>query len=76
MSVFTLPNAEQEALDNVVDEEDGIGFCVSLVDPERPNARSIVDCGVLIALDRLAVFSLGDQELDVTLDLMSGNLLL
>lgn len=76
MSAFTLPNAEQEALDNVVDEEDGIGLCVPLVDPERLNARSIVDGGVLIALDRLAVFSSEDQGLDVTLDLMSGNLLL
>jgi hypothetical protein len=49
---------------------------VAVVDLERSDAGRIINGGVLVALDRLAVFSLKGQELDVDLDLMARNLLL
>jgi hypothetical protein len=72
-----FPDAEREALDDLVDEQDGIGgLGVPVVDLESHDAGGIVDGGVLIALDRLPVFSSEDQKLDVDLDLMAWNLLL
>lgn len=59
-----LPDAEREALDDVVDEQNGIGLGVPVVDLQRPDAGGIVDGAVLIAFDRLAVFSSKDKELD------------
>jgi hypothetical protein len=49
---------------------------VPAVDLEGPDARSIVDGGVLIALDWLSVFFPENQELDVSLDLVTRHLLL
>ncbi len=71
-----LPDAEREALEDVVDEQNGIGLCMPVVDLEGPYARGVINGGVLIAFDWLPVFSSEDQELDVNLDLMARNLLL
>jgi hypothetical protein len=71
-----LPDAEREALDDVVEEIDGVGLGVPAVDLEGPGGRSVVDGGVLVAFDRLSVFFPEDQELDVNLYLMARNLLL
>jgi len=71
-----LSDAEWEALDDVINEGDGIGLGVPAVDLESPDAGSIIDCGILITLDRLAVFALERQELDIDLDLVTWNLLL
>ena len=60
---------------DVVDEGDRIGLGVPVVDLERPDAGRIINGGVLVALDRLAVFSLKDQKLHVDLDLVPGDLL-
>jgi hypothetical protein len=49
---------------------------VPAVDLEGPDARSIVDGGVLIALDWLSVFFPENHELDVSLDLVTRHLLL
>lgn len=62
-----FPDAEREALDDVVDQQGGIGLGVPAVNLESPSARGIVDGGVLIALDRLSVSFWKDQELDVDL---------
>ena len=71
-----LADTECEALDDVVEEIDGVGLGVPAVDLESPYARGVVDSGILIAFDRLRVFSWKDQELDVNLDLVTRHLLL
>ena len=70
-----LANPEGESGNDVVDEGDRIGLGVLVVDLERSDAGVIINGGVLVALDRFAVFSLKGQELDVDLDLVTGNLL-
>jgi hypothetical protein len=57
-----LADPEGEPGNDVVDEGDRIGLGVPVVDLERPDAGRIVNGGVLVALDRLAVFSLKDQK--------------
>jgi hypothetical protein len=52
-----LADTEWEALDDVVEEVDGIGLCVPAVDLQRPDAGGVVDGGVLIAFYRLPVFT-------------------
>ena len=47
-----------------------------LVDLQSPNAGCVIDCGVLVALDHAATFSLEDEELDVDLDMMTRDLFL
>lgn len=69
-----LSDAEGKASDDVVDEGDGVGLVVPVVDLEGPDAGGIVNGSVLVTFDRLPVFSLKDQELDVNLDLVAGNL--
>ena len=71
-----LADPEGEPGNDVVDEGDRIGLGVPVVDLERPDAGRIINGGVLVALDRLAVFSLKDQKLHVDLDLVPGDLLL
>lgn len=71
-----LAETEWEALDDVVEEVDGICLGVPAVDLKGPDAGGVIDGGVLIAFDRLSVFSPEDQELDVNLDLVTRNLLL
>ena len=70
-----LADPEGEPDNDVVDEGDRIGLGVPVVDLERPDAGRIINGGVLVALDRLAVLSVKDQELDVDLDLVPGDLL-
>ena len=70
-----LSDAEREALDDMVDEEDGIRLGVPVVGLERPDAGGIVDSGVLVSFDGLPVFSTEERELDVDLNLMARNLL-
>ncbi len=60
---------------DVIDESDGVGLGMAIEDSQSPNAGRIVNRRVLIALDGIAVFSLEGQELDVDLDLMSGDFL-
>ena len=50
-------DAEGELFDDVVDESDGTGLCIALIDFEGPDAGGIVDGGILVALDRLLVFN-------------------
>ena len=71
-----LADPEGEPGNDVVDEGDRIGLGVPVVDLERPDAGRIINGDVLVALDRLAVFSLKDQKLHVDLDLVPGDLLL
>ena len=46
------------------------------VDLEGLDGRSLVDGGILVALDRFPAFSTENQELDVSLDLVTRHLLL
>ena len=71
-----FPDSEWKLGDNVVDEGDRVGLGMSVIDFERSDAGRIVNGGVLVALDRLSVFALEGQELDVDLDLVTGNFLL
>jgi hypothetical protein len=50
-----LADPKGEPGNNVVDEGDRIGLGVPVVDLERPDAGRIINRGVLVALDRLAV---------------------
>jgi len=67
---------ERELLDHVIDEVDGVGLGVALVDLQRPNACGIIDRRVLVAPNWTASFSLQRQELDVHLHVMTRDLLL
>ncbi len=48
---------ERELLYHVVDEVDGIGLGVALVDVERTNSRGVADRRVLVTSDRRTPFS-------------------
>ena len=69
-------NAEGELFYNIVDEGDGVGLSVALVDFECCDAGGIVNGRVLIALDWPLVFVLGCQKLNINLNLMTRNLFL
>ncbi len=65
---------ERELLDDafdVVDEIDGVGLGVTLVDLQCADPRRIVDRGVLVASHRAAPFPLQSQELDIYLPVMA-----
>jgi hypothetical protein len=64
-----FPDAEGKALDNVVNEGDGIGLCVPAIDLEGTDAGRIINCCVLVAPGWFAVASLESQELHIDLDL-------
>ena len=49
---------------------------MTLIDFEGPDARCIINSGVLITLDALLVFVFECQKLNVNLNLMARNLLL
>ena len=53
-----------------------LGLIVTLIDFEGSDAGRIINSSVLIALDRLVVFAFECQELNIDLDLVTGNLLL
>ncbi len=61
-----LADAEREFVNDGVDEVDRVRLIVAVVDFQGANARGIVDRGVLVALDRLAVFAFEFQELTST----------
>ena len=67
-------DAERELFDDAVDEVDGAGLGMFLVDLERPHPCRIIDGGELEATDLLALFSSERQELDVHLDVVTRNL--
>ena len=69
-------DAERELGDDIVDEGDGIGLIVALIDFESPDAGCIVNGGVLITLDRFVIFVREGQELNIDLDLVAGDLFL
>ena len=60
--------AEAELFDDVVDERDGTGLGLALVDFDGLDAGGIVDGGIiLVALDGLIVFILEGQKLNINL---------
>ena len=69
-------NAEGELFYKIVDEGDGIGLSVALVDFKGPDAGGIINSGVLITLDGLLVFVFECQKLNFNLNLMTRNLFL
>src|SRR5580698_2904341 len=70
-----FPDTERELGDDVIDEVDRIGLSVFVIDPERPDARCIVDGGILEAPDLLSLLAGEGEELDVHLDVMARDLL-
>ena len=69
-------DAKRELGDDIVDEGDGIGLVVALIDFEGPDTRCIINSCVLITFDRFVIFVFECQELHIDLDLMAGNLFL
>jgi len=67
---------KRKLLHHVVDEVDGIGLRVPLVDLQRSNSRGIVDRSVLVAPDGRSLLSRKREELHVYLYVMARNLLL
>lgn len=70
-----FPNAKRKGLDDVVDEVDGAGLSMFRVYLERPHPPCVINCRELEATDFLSPFSFEGQELDVHLNVMTGNLL-
>ncbi len=68
-------DAERELFNDVIDEVDGVGLCVFVVDFEGPDAGCVVDCSILEPADLLPALAGEGEELDVHLDVMTGNLL-
>lgn len=69
-------DAEWELFNDMINKVDRIGLCVLFVNLQRPNPRSVIDGGVLEAADLHPLFANESQELNIHLDVMSGNLLL
>lgn len=69
-----FPDAERELLDDVIDKVDRVGLCVFVVDFKCPDARRIVDGGILEAPDFLASITDKVEELNVRLDVVSRQL--
>lgn len=59
-------DTEWGALDDVIEEVDGIGLGVPAVDLEGPDTCGVIDGGVLIAFDRLSVLSRKIRNLTMT----------
>lgn len=59
-------------LDDVINEVDGVGLGMFLVDLERPDAGCLVDGGILEASDLLTLLSDESQELGAYLDRRPG----
>ncbi len=68
-------DAERELVDDIVNEVDGIGLGMSIVDLERANAGGVIDGGVLEPPHGLAGFTFEDEEFDVHLNMMAWHLL-
>ena len=71
-----LTNAKRELFDDVIDEINGIGLCVFLIDFQGTYACRIVDCRVLEAANLLAFFAFECREFNIHLDMMAGDLFL
>ena len=71
-----FPDPERKPGDDVVDEGNRVGLGMSVIDFERSDTGRIINGGVLVALDRLSVFIVEGQRLDVDLDLMARDLVL
>jgi len=71
-----FPDPGGKALDNMVNEGDGIGLGVPAIDVEGTDAGRVGNGCVLVVSDRFAVLSLESQELHIDLDLVTRNLLL
>ena len=76
MSVRTFTNVAWELGDDIVDEGDGVGLIVALIDFEGSDAGGIIDGGVLITLGRFVIFVFECQELHIDLYLVAWNLFL
>lgn len=59
-------------LDDVIDEVDGVGLGMFLVDLERSDAGCLVDGGILEASELLTLLSDESQELGAHLDRRPG----
>ena len=70
-----FPCPEGELVDDIVDEVDGTCLSVALLDLHGPEMGRIIDGCKLIALELLPLFSRECLELDVHLNVMTGNLL-
>ena len=66
-----LANAERERLDDVIDEVDGAGLGMLLVNLERPNARCVISSSELKAADLLPVLAPKRESLHVHLDVVA-----
>ena len=73
MSVIgaNLTDAKWELRNDGIDEVNRVGLIVPVVNLECPNARGVVNRGVLVSLDGFSVFSVEFQKLDVDLYLMT-----
>ena len=68
-------NAERKLVDDMVDEVDGVGLGVTVVDLESPNARGVINRGVLEPPYGLPRFALEGEEFDIHLDMVARHLL-
>ena len=71
-----VADAEGESCDAMVDEGNGVGLGVTLIDFKSSDARCIVAGRGLVTLDRFVVFVLEGQKLNINLNVMARNLLL
>jgi len=71
-----FPYPEREILNDVIDEIDGIGLGMTIIDPEGLDARRIINGRELVTADFLATFAFESQELDIHLDMMDENLVI
>ena len=78
MAIFgsNFTDTERKLFDDVVDEDNGVGLVVTLIDFKGPDARCIINSGVLTTLDALLVFVFECQKLNVKLNLIARNLFL
>ncbi len=60
-----LADAEREGGDRVIDELEGVGLGVPLVDLESTDAGGVIDCHVLETADLPTVLADESQELDI-----------
>lgn len=65
-------DVERELVDGMVNEIDGVGLGVMVVDLEHPNTSGIVDCRILEPLHGLTSLTLENQEFDIHLEVTAG----
>ena len=69
-----LLDTKREFFNDVIDEVNRIFLRMLVIDFQSPNARGIVNSGVLIAFDLCAFVTFESQKLNVYLDRMSRHL--